>query len=82
MNTKTKQPEPSSRPVILEIEETKTRIIQEVNAAIRKGIPCYFLKDALEGILSQLREGAKAELEAARAQEAARAESEKKEETE
>ena len=82
MNTKTKQPEPSARPVILEIEETKTRIIQEVNAAIRKGIPCYLLKDALEGILSQLREGAKAELEAARAQEAARAESEKKEETE
>ena len=82
MNTKTKQPEPSSRPVILEIEETKTRIIQEVNGAIRKGILCYLLKDALEGVLSQIREGAKAELEAARAQEAARAESEKKEETE
>ena len=76
MNTKTKQPEPSSRPVILEIEETKTRIIQEVNGAIRKGIPCYLLKDALEGVLSQIREGAKAELDAARA------ESEKKEETE
>ena len=44
--------------------------------------PCYLLKDALEGVLSQIREGAKAELEAARAQEAARAESEKKEETE
>lgn len=82
MNTKIKQPEPSSRPVILEIEETKTRIIQEVNGAICKGIPCYLLKDALEGVLSQIREGAKAELEAARAQEAARAESEKKEETE
>lgn len=82
MNTKNKQPEPSSRPVILEIEETKTRIIQEVNGAIRKGIPCYLLKDALEGVLSQIREGAKAELEVARAQEAARAESEKKEETE
>lgn len=77
-----KEKAPAPRSIILEIEETKNRIIQEVNGALRKGIPCYLLKDALEGVLSQIREGAKAELEAARAQEAARAESEKKEETE
>ena len=29
MNTKNKQPEPSSRPVILEIEETKIKIFKE-----------------------------------------------------
>ena len=82
MNDKTKQPEPNSRPIILEIEDTKTAIIQEIQCAIRKGIPCYLLKDALEGVFSQIREGAKAELEALRVQEAAQKESEKKEETE
>lgn len=73
MNTQNKQPEPSSRPIILEIEETKNNIIQEMNRALRKGVPCYLLYDALEGVVSQIREGAKAELEAARAQEAIRA---------
>lgn len=82
MNTQEKQKETSSRSVILLIEETKNQIVQEVNGAIRKGIPCYLLKDALEGILSQIREGAKAEIEAARAKEADRAESENKEENE
>lgn len=73
---------PAARPLILELDDAKANICQEINTALRKGIPCYLLKDALEGVLSQIREGAKAELEAARAQEAARAESEKKEETE
>ena len=82
MNTQNKQSEPSSRPIILEIEETKTNIIGEVNRAIRKGVPCYLLKDVLEGVVSQIREGAKAELEAARAQEAAQTESTDKEEIE
>lgn len=76
MNTKNKQSEPSARPIILEIEETKARVIQEINAAIRKGIPCYLLKDALDGVLSQMREGARRELEIARSKET------KKEETE
>lgn len=82
MSTEKKKAAPAARPLILELEDAKANIYQEVNAALRKGLPCYLVKDILEGLLSQIREGAKAELEAARAQEAARAESEKKEETE
>ena len=82
MSTEKKKAAPAARPLILEIEDAKANICQEVNAALRKGLPCYLVKDILEGLLSQIREGAKAELEAARAQEVARAESEKKEETE
>lgn len=82
MSTEKKKAAPAAHPLILELEDAKANICQEVNAALRKGLPCYLVKDILEGLLSQIREGAKAELEAARAQEAARAESEKKEETE
>ena len=76
MSTEKKKAAPAARPLILELEDAKANICQEVNAALRKGLPCYLVKDILEGLLSQIREGAKAELEAARA------ESEKKEETE
>ena len=82
MNTENKNESHVARPLILEIEDTKNNICQELNGALRKGIPCYLLAATLESVLSQIREGAKAELEAARAQEAARTESEKKEETE
>ncbi len=82
MHTETKQSGSNPRPIILEIEDTKTRIIQEINSAIRKGIPCYLLKDAFEGVLSQIREGAKAEIEAVRAKENDQAKTGKKEETE
>lgn len=82
MSTEKKKEAQAARPLIIEIEDAKANICQEVNAALRKGLPCYLVKDILDGILYQIREGAKAELEAARAQEADRAESEKKEETE
>ena len=68
MSIENEQHENTSRPIILEIEEAKTRIIQEINAAIQKGIPCYLLKNALDSVFSQLRDGAKAELEAAQLQ--------------
>ena len=82
MSTEKKKAAPAARPLILELEDAKANIYQEVNVALRKGLPCYLVKDILEGLLSQIREGAKAEIEAARAQEEARTESEKKEETE
>ena len=57
------------RSIILEIEDTKNNIIREVNNALGKGIPCYLLRSALDGVFSQLIDGAKAELEAARTHE-------------
>lgn len=82
MKEKSKAKDPAPRALILEIEDAKMGIINSVNSALKRGLPCYIVADILDGVLSQTREGAKAELKAARAQEAARAESEKKEETE
>lgn len=81
-NKKSTETAAAPRPLILEIEDAKTGIINSANSALKRGLPCYIVADILDRVLSQIREGAKAELEAARAQEAARAESEKKEETE
>ena len=64
------------RPLILEIEDAKTGIVSSVNSALKRGLPCYIVADILDGILSQMREGARRELEIARSQ------ATKKEETE
>ena len=58
------------RSIILDLEDTKQSLIREVNLAFQKGIPCYFLKDILEQVLSMVREGANNELNAERAREA------------
>ena len=72
--SKTKAPAP--RPLILEIEDAKTGIVSSVNSALKRGLPCYIVADILDGVLSQMREGARRELEIARSQ------ATKKEETE
>lgn len=72
--SKTKAPAP--RPLILEIEDAKTSIVSSVNSALKRGLPCYIVADILDGVLSQMREGARRELEIARSQ------TTKKEETE
>lgn len=64
------------RPLILEIEDAKTSIVSSVNSALKRGLPCYIVADILDGVLSQMREGARRELEIARSQ------TEKKEESE
>ena len=64
------------RPLILEIEDAKTSIVSSVNSALKRGLSCYIVADILDGVLSQMREGARRELEIARSQ------TEKKEETE
>lgn len=64
------------RSLILEIEDAKTSIVSSVNSALKKGLPCYIMADILDGVLSQMREGARRELEIARSKET------KKEETE
>ena len=76
MAEKNKTKAPAPRPLILEIEDTKTSIVSSVNSALKRGLPCYIVADILDGVLSQMREGARRELEIARSQ------TEKKEETE
>lgn len=57
------------RPIILTIEEVKTELIDKVNSAINQGVPCYFLEPILTDILAQVKNGAKMELEQAKAME-------------
>lgn len=76
MAEKSKTKAPAPRPLILEIEDAKTSIVSSVNSALKRGLPCYIVADILDGVLSQMREGARRELEIARSQ------TQKKEETE
>ena len=76
MAEKSKTKAPAPRPLILEIEDAKTSIVSSVNSALKRGLPCYIVADILDGVLSQMREGARRELKIARSQ------TQKKEETE
>lgn len=76
MAEKSKTKAPAPRHLILEIEDAKTSIVSSVNSALERGLPCYIVADILDGVLSQMREGARREIEIARSQ------TEKKEETE
>jgi hypothetical protein len=76
MKNETQKSAEAPRPLILEIEDAKTSIVSSVNSALKRGLPCYIVADILDGVLSQMREGARRELEIARLQTA------KKEETE
>lgn len=76
MKNETQKSAEAPRPLILEIEDAKTSIVSSVNSALKRGLPCYIVADILDGVLSQMREGARRELEIARSQ------TQKKEETE
>lgn len=57
------------KPLILEIEEAKTELVQAVNNAIQvHKLPCYMVDLILQGIVAQVKEGAKQELEMAKEQ--------------
>lgn len=57
------------RPLILEIDEAKTEIIQVINNAIQvHGLPCYIVDMILSNISALVKEGAKNELEMAKKQ--------------
>lgn len=73
--------ENKARSLILEIEDAKSCIAGEINRAISKGVPCYFLKEILERYLVQITKGAEAEITAAREQEKSRTDAEETEET-
>lgn len=42
----------SEIPVILLLEDMKKNISDEINKALKAGIPCYFIEPALKDILS------------------------------
>lgn len=57
------------KPLILEIEEAKTEIIQVINNAIHiHQLPCYIVDMILSDIYTQIKTGAKNELTMAREQ--------------
>ncbi len=61
--------EKMNRPFILEVDEAKKEFIQVINNAIQvRKLPCYIIEMILENLHTQIKEGAKSELEMAKAQ--------------
>jgi hypothetical protein len=59
----------NNKPLILEIEEAKTEIIQAINNAIRvHNLPCYIVDMILTELRAQVKEGSREELAVAREQ--------------
>ena len=57
------------RPIILEIEEAKNKLMQRVNAIMQAhNLPCYFMEPIIKDIYTQVKIGAQDELESAKAQ--------------
>lgn len=57
------------KPLILEIEEAKAELVQAVNKAIQvHKLPCYMVDLILQGVVAQVKEGARQELEMAKEQ--------------
>ena len=58
-----------NRPFILEVDEAKKELIQVINNAIQvRKLPCYIIEMILTDLYAQIKEGAKSELEMAKAQ--------------
>ena len=58
-----------TRPFILEVDEAKKEFIQVINNAIQvRQLPCYIIEMILADLHGQIKEGAKSELEMAKAQ--------------
>ena len=52
------------KPLILEIEEAKMEIVEVVNKAIQvRKLPCYMVDLILQGIMAQVKDGVRNELE-------------------
>ena len=56
----------NQKPLILELEEAKASFIQLINVLQQKGLPLYLINMAFDGVYTQLKEGVRAELMAAR----------------
>ena len=58
-----------NKPLILEIDEAKREFIQVINNAIQvRNLPCYIISMVLDDLHAQIKDGAKSELEMAKAQ--------------
>lgn len=56
--------ERTTRPLVLEMDDTKRALIQIVNEAIQvKGIPCFLMEYILSDIAGQVHNGAREERE-------------------
>ena len=56
----------NNKPIILIAEEFKTEITQMINKAIQQnGLPCYIIDMILTELRTQIKEGAKYEIETA-----------------
>ena len=61
--------EENKKPLILEMDEAKSEIIQAINNAIQiRRLPCYLLLPIIENIYRDIQVGAQNELAMARAQ--------------
>ena len=61
--------EKMNKPFILEIDEAKKEFIQVINNAIQvRKLPCYIIDMILTDLHTQIKEGAKSELEMAKTQ--------------
>lgn len=50
------------RPLILEVEDVKQSLIQTINEAVRRGVPCFILEPIMNDLTTQVKMGAKEEL--------------------
>ena len=53
------------KPLIIELNTTKTEITSVVNNAIQRGLPCYLIEPILSELLYQIKDGARNELRVA-----------------
>ncbi len=63
MNKTDKQ---EQRPLILEFNEAKMEIVESVNNAIKRGIPCFMLQDMMNNLVNQINSVAAQELASAK----------------
>ena len=55
-----------NKPIILEIQDVRTGLVNIVNNAVqKKGVPCYFLEPIIADLYRQVQAQAKVELEQA-----------------
>jgi hypothetical protein len=55
-----------NRPLIVELDEAKTAFIEFIQTLQSRGIPCYLIDMALADVFAQVKNVARAELDAAR----------------
>lgn len=57
-----------NKPAILVAEETKTKLVDTINAAIQNGLPCYMLEPIIRELFTDISNAKRQELEAVQKQ--------------